>query len=142
METSLEHADERDLIETVVERSRWHCRAARETFSSDESRPVTTVLRVVAQSRNAAQHCEAQAAKSNRNRLSRVYRPPLLHDGESERTASARSGFGTSSQHGGRHKRLFAGVERCLAEALGLGQVGEVRALDSLVLSIMRFHEP
>ena len=36
METSLEHADERDLIETFVERSRWHCRAARETFSSDE----------------------------------------------------------------------------------------------------------
>src|SRR6516165_8209975 len=32
METSLEHADERDLIETFVERSRWHCRAARETF--------------------------------------------------------------------------------------------------------------
>src|SRR5262249_46295963 len=24
-----EHADERDLIETFVERSRWHCRAAR-----------------------------------------------------------------------------------------------------------------
>src|SRR6516225_12333894 len=40
----LEHADERDLIETFVERSRWHCRAARETFSSDEFRPVTTVL--------------------------------------------------------------------------------------------------
>src|SRR5262245_58062440 len=44
METSLEHADERDLIETFVERSRWHCRAARETFSADEFRPVTTVL--------------------------------------------------------------------------------------------------
>ena len=44
METSLEHADERDLIETLVERSRWHGRAARETFSSDEFRPVTTVL--------------------------------------------------------------------------------------------------
>ena len=44
METSLEHADERDLIETFVERSRWQCRAARETFSSDEFRPVTTVL--------------------------------------------------------------------------------------------------
>src|SRR5262249_44803121 len=28
METSLDHADERDLIETFVERSRWHCRAA------------------------------------------------------------------------------------------------------------------
>src|SRR5262249_10893293 len=40
METSLEHADERDLIETFVERSRWHCRAARETFSTDEFRPV------------------------------------------------------------------------------------------------------
>jgi len=24
METSLKHADERDLIETFVERSRWH----------------------------------------------------------------------------------------------------------------------
>src|SRR5262249_12975048 len=44
VETSLEHADERDLIETFVERSRWHCRAARETFSTDEFRPVTTVL--------------------------------------------------------------------------------------------------
>src|SRR5215467_1810390 len=44
METSLDHADERDLIETFVERSRWHCRAARETFSTDEFRPVTTVL--------------------------------------------------------------------------------------------------
>src|SRR6516165_8204366 len=44
VETSLEHADERDLIETFVERSRWLCRAARETFSSDEFRPVTTVL--------------------------------------------------------------------------------------------------
>src|SRR5215472_9692988 len=43
-QTSLEHADERDLIETFVERSRWHCRAARETFSTDEFRPVTTVL--------------------------------------------------------------------------------------------------
>jgi hypothetical protein len=32
VETSLEHADERDLIETFVERSRWHCRAAREDF--------------------------------------------------------------------------------------------------------------
>ena len=39
VETSLEHADERDLTETFVERSRWHCRAARETFSSDEFRP-------------------------------------------------------------------------------------------------------
>ena len=38
METSLDHADERDLIETFVERSRWHCRAARETFSTDEFR--------------------------------------------------------------------------------------------------------
>ena len=37
-------ADERDLIETFVGRSRWHCRAARETFSSDEFRPVTTVV--------------------------------------------------------------------------------------------------
>ena len=37
-------ADERDLIETFVGRSRWHCRATRETFSSDEFRPVTTVL--------------------------------------------------------------------------------------------------
>jgi hypothetical protein len=27
VETSLEHADERDLIETFVERSRWHCRS-------------------------------------------------------------------------------------------------------------------
>jgi len=27
VETSLEHADERDLIETFVERSCWHCRA-------------------------------------------------------------------------------------------------------------------
>src|SRR5262249_7878932 len=44
VETSLEHADERDLIETFVERSRWHCRAASETFSTDEFRPVTTVL--------------------------------------------------------------------------------------------------
>src|SRR6516164_7116367 len=43
-ETSLEHADERDLIETFVGRSRWHCRAARETFRSDEFRPVTTEL--------------------------------------------------------------------------------------------------
>src|SRR6516164_9189590 len=43
VETSLEHADERDLIETFVERSRWHCRAARETFSTDEFQPVTTV---------------------------------------------------------------------------------------------------
>ena len=32
METSLEHADERDLKETFVERSRWHCRAARVDF--------------------------------------------------------------------------------------------------------------
>src|ERR1700745_1667111 len=45
METSLDHADERDLIETFVERSRWHCRAARETFSTDEFRPVTTGAR-------------------------------------------------------------------------------------------------
>ena len=44
METSLDHADERDLIETFVERNRWHCRAARETFSTDEFRAVTTVL--------------------------------------------------------------------------------------------------
>src|SRR5262249_34153119 len=44
IETSLKYADERDLIETFVERSRWHCRAARETFSTDEFRPVTTVL--------------------------------------------------------------------------------------------------
>src|SRR5262249_43780898 len=44
IETSLKYADERDLIETFVERSRWHCRAARETFSSDEFRPVTTVV--------------------------------------------------------------------------------------------------
>src|SRR5262245_30560877 len=72
VETSLEHADERDLIETFVERSRWHCRAARESFSTDEFRPVTTVLRVVAQSRNAAQHCEAQAAKSNRDKIGLV----------------------------------------------------------------------
>jgi hypothetical protein len=42
VETSL--ADERDLIETFVERSRCHCRAARETFNTDEFRPVTTVL--------------------------------------------------------------------------------------------------
>ena len=38
METSLEHADERDLIETFVERSRWHCRAARETSRDDGAR--------------------------------------------------------------------------------------------------------
>src|SRR5262245_38173355 len=44
VETRLEHADERDLIETFVERSRWHCRAARETFSTDEFRAVTTVV--------------------------------------------------------------------------------------------------
>src|SRR5262249_31702791 len=36
--------DERDLIETFVERSRWHCRAAREAFSTDEFRPATAVL--------------------------------------------------------------------------------------------------
>src|SRR5262249_60015451 len=46
VETSLEHADERDLIETFVERSRWHCRAARETFSSDEFRPGRRCSRV------------------------------------------------------------------------------------------------
>src|SRR6266436_10254897 len=48
METSLDHADERDLIETFVERSRWHCRAARETFSTDAcgiTRPISKIAR-------------------------------------------------------------------------------------------------
>jgi len=45
VETSLEHADERDLIETFVERSRCgSVEQGRETFSTDEFRPVTTVL--------------------------------------------------------------------------------------------------
>src|SRR5262249_19010693 len=33
VETSPEHADERDLIETFVERSRWHCRAAAQALA-------------------------------------------------------------------------------------------------------------
>src|SRR5262249_45185538 len=33
-------------------------------------------------------------------------------------------------------------VERRLAEAFGLGQVGEVRALDSLILGVVHFHWP
>jgi len=57
METSLDHADERDLIETFVERSRWHCRVARVTFSSDEFRPVTTVLASTTWALRHGPHC-------------------------------------------------------------------------------------
>ena len=43
--------------------------------------------------------------RSDRARLSRAYRPSLLHDGESERAASARSALGAPSQYAVGHKR-------------------------------------
>src|SRR5262249_11830183 len=39
------------------------------------------------------------------DRLSRAYRPPLLHDSESERAASARSALGAPSQYAVGHER-------------------------------------
>src|SRR5215831_4093722 len=47
----------------------------------------------------------SELSRNHPDRLSRVYRPPLLHDGESERAASARSALGAPSQYAVRHKR-------------------------------------
>src|SRR5215475_4734022 len=100
--------------------------------------------------------CSRRSSRSSA--LSYALSPSIRFDGFTLRTRRSATGqscaspvvnrmairrpLTSASAKGGSRSRLFAGVERCLAEALGLGQVGEVRALDSLVLSIMRFHEP
>jgi hypothetical protein len=53
-----------------------------------------------------------KATTSDRDRLSRVYRPPLLLDSESERAASARSALGAPSQYAGGHKRSIQNEHR------------------------------
>jgi hypothetical protein len=53
-----------------------------------------------------------------------------------ERLEIAKLGVGLEAIKG-----LCDAVQRCLAEPLGLGKVGEVCALDALVLGVMSFHE-
>jgi hypothetical protein len=56
-------------------------------------------------SRNLEMPRDAVRRTPDRDRLGRAYRPPLLHDSESERAASTRNALGASSQYAGGHKR-------------------------------------
>jgi hypothetical protein len=69
--------------------------------------------------------------------LFRGVRPPIVAPSTAATLAvkAATNGVGLEPIQSLRHR-----VERRLAEALGLGQIAEVRALDPLVLGAMRFH--